>query len=156
MKTEDLLLRYNNCPVASTLLYYINPFYYYPTIYSWVFQVASYIQVFRQKSRVHISSPPYVEHALPNSPRFHPHSNRIRGRPINYELPITLFSPASCYLLPVGTKYFSSAPCSQTLLVSVFAFLQQTKLHTTQKEQNYMYYYGIIIPFCLFSQCLYL
>jgi hypothetical protein len=110
MKTEDSLPRYNNCPVSSILLCYINPFHYYRTIYSWVFQVVSYIQVFRQKPRMHISSPPYVPHAPPNSPRFDPRSKRMRGRPINYELPITRFSPASCYLLPVGTKYFPQRP----------------------------------------------
>ena len=98
--------RYRVIIVASILLCYINPFHYYPTICSWVFQVVSYIQVFRQKPRVHISSPPYVLHAPPNSPRFHPHSNRMRGRLINYELPILQFSPSSCYLLPSGTKYF--------------------------------------------------
>ena len=112
-------IRYRVIIVASILQCYINPYHYYPTIYSWVFQVVSHIQVFRQKPRVHISSPPYAPHAPPNSPRFHPHSNRMRGRLINYELPITQFSPPSCYRLPVGTKYFPQRPIFKHL-VSVF------------------------------------
>jgi hypothetical protein len=126
MKTDHSLPHYNSCPFASILLCYINPFHYYPTIYYWVFEVVSYIQVFRQKPRVHISSPPYVPHALPDSHQY-PRSDVMRSRPINYELPITQFPPAACYPFPVGAKYFSSAPCLQTLWVSVFC------LHATDQ-----------------------
>ena len=44
-----------------------DPFYYYPPIYAWVFQVVSFPQVSTPQPCVRPSSPPYVLHAPPIS-----------------------------------------------------------------------------------------
>ena len=41
-----------------------DPFYYYPPIYAWVFQVFLFPQVFPLMPCIHLSSPPYVPHVL--------------------------------------------------------------------------------------------
>jgi hypothetical protein len=42
-----------------------DPFWYYPPIYAWVFQVGSFPQVSSLKPYMHLSSPLYVLHVLP-------------------------------------------------------------------------------------------
>ena len=42
-------------------------FYYYPPIYTWVFQAVSFHQISPPKLCIHLSSCPYVLHALPVS-----------------------------------------------------------------------------------------
>ena len=44
-----------------------SPPQYYPPIYAWVFQVTSFPQVSQPTPCTHLSSPPYVLHAPPNS-----------------------------------------------------------------------------------------
>jgi len=50
-------------PVHAPILLPEDPFYYYPPIYTLVFQVVSFPQISPPKPRIHHSSPPYVLYA---------------------------------------------------------------------------------------------
>ena len=50
-------------PVHAPLPLLEYPFLYYPPIYAWVFQVASFLHVSPTKPCIHLSPPPYVLHA---------------------------------------------------------------------------------------------
>ena len=63
-----------------------DPSYYYPSIYAWVFQVVSFLQVSPPKPCLHRSSPPYVLHARPFHSSWSDHPNSIGDnyRPLIY------------------------------------------------------------------------
>ena len=52
---------------ASQIPLFKDLFKYYPSIYAWVLQVFSFPQVSPPKPCIHLSSPPYLLHAPPNS-----------------------------------------------------------------------------------------
>ena len=52
-------------PVHAPILPPEDPFYYYPSIYTLVFQVVSFPQISPPKPCIHLSCPPYVLHAPP-------------------------------------------------------------------------------------------
>ena len=52
------------------------------------------------------------------------------------KLLIMKFSPLPCYLVPLGHKIFSSAPCSQTPTPYVPPSIWATKFHTHTKQQK--------------------
>jgi hypothetical protein len=93
-----------------------------------VFQILSFLLAFPQKSYMNYASPHSCYVPCPSNPHWLDHSNYTWWRIQVMKLLIIKFSPTSCHLIPLRSKY-SSAPCSQTPSVCVPPLTSDTKVH---------------------------
>jgi hypothetical protein len=89
---------HESSPNPTTLLSK-DPFEYYTTIYALVFQVVSFLQVFRPKFFAHLSFAHARYMTCPPHPPWFDHYNNILWRVRIMMLLIMKFSPSSCHFL---------------------------------------------------------
>ena len=99
-----------------------DPFYSYPPIYAWAFQVVSFVRVFPPKPRMFLSWPPYVPHAPSISLDLI--TRNVFGeeyRAWSFALWSLLHSSDNIFLL--GPTIFLSAQFSNTLSLSYYIII---------------------------------